>query len=188
MPSITRRLFSFEDCLRMVETGILRPSERVELINGELILMTPNGPRHGAVVDRATRTFITLMGDSAIVRTQGTVVLDRFFAPEPDIALLRPRDDYYAAQNPSAAEVLLIIEVADSSVEYDTTTKLHLYAILGIPEYWVADLQNDRLLIHSQPHGDNYGVMRELHRGDRLAPILLPASRLSVDVLLNPLS
>jgi len=172
----------------MAETGILRPSERVELINGELIVMTPIGPRHGAVVDRVTRTFITLAGDSAIVRTQGTVVLDRFFAPEPDIALLRPRDDYYIANNPSAEDVLLIVEVADSSLEYDTTTKLHLYAIVGIAEYWVADLQSERLLIHSEPSGDTYAKVRELHRGDTVAPVLLPDCRVPVDVLLKTLS
>src|SRR5262245_25281528 len=124
--NITRRLFTFDDCLRMVETGILRPSERVELINGELVVMTPIGPRHGSVVDRTTRALIMTAGDQAIVRTQGTIVLDPFVAPEPDIVLLRPRDDDYGTKNPGAEDVLLIIEVADSSLEYDTTAKLGL--------------------------------------------------------------
>src|SRR4030095_2184453 len=93
--NITKRLFTFDDCLRMVDTGILRPSERVELINGEIVVMTPIGPRHGAAVDRTTRAFIKLVDDKAIVRTQGTIVLDRFVAPEPDIVLLRPRIDDY---------------------------------------------------------------------------------------------
>ena len=134
----------------MVETGILRPSERVELINGEIVVMTPIGPRHGAVVDRTTRAFIKLADDKAIVRTQGTIVLDRFVAPEPDIVLLRPRTDDYVTKNPGVGDILLIIEVAESSLEYDTTAKLGLYAILGIPEYWVADLQNRDPCSHRQ--------------------------------------
>src|SRR4030095_9790151 len=92
--------------------------------------------------------------------------------PEPDITLLRPRDDDYAAKNPSAEDILLIVEIADTSVEYDTTAKLHLYAIVGIPEYWVADLENHRLLIHSEPKGDTYDAVRELHRGDTVVPIV----------------
>jgi Uma2 family endonuclease len=112
--NITRRLFTFDDCLRMVEAGILQASERVELINGELVVMTPIGPRHGAIVDRVTRALIKGAGDTAIVRTQGTIVLDPFVAPEPDIVLLRPRQDDYISKNPTAEDILLIIEVADS--------------------------------------------------------------------------
>jgi Uma2 family endonuclease len=181
--NITKRLFTFDDCLRMVETGILRPSERVELINGELIVMTPIGPRHGGVVDRTNRAFIKLADDKAIVRTQGTVVLDRFVAPEPDIVLLRPRADDYVTRNPGVDDILLIIEVADSSLEYDTTAKLSLYAILGIPEYWVADLQNQRLLVHSDAKGDAYASVRELRVGESLAPRLLPECRITTDLL-----
>jgi len=169
----------------MVETGILRPSERVELINGEIVVMTPISPRHGAVVDRTTRALIRLAGDTAIVRTQGTVVLDQFVAPEPDIVLLRPRDDDYISRNPGAEDILLIIEVADSSLEYDTTAKLGLYAILGIPEYWVADLKSQRLLVHSKAEGDSYAVVNERHRSDTVAPLLLPGCRIPVDLLLG---
>lgn len=168
----------------MVETGILRPSERVELINGEIVVMTPIGRRHGAVVDRTTRAFIKLADDKAIVRTQGTIVLDRFVAPEPDIVLLRPKEDDYITKNPGVADILLIIEVAQSSLEYDTTAKLGLYAILGIPEYWVADLQNQRLLVHSEPTGDSYASVNELHRGETVLPLLLPTCSIPVDLLL----
>jgi Uma2 family endonuclease len=184
MSNITRRLFTFEECLRMAETGILSPNERVELIAGELVIMSPIGPRHGVAVDRANREMIRLAGNKAIVRTQGTVVLDRFAAPEPDLALLRPKDDEYLSKNPAAEDIFLILEVADSSLDYDTTTKLGLYAILGVHEYWVADLQNRRLLIHSEPKGDTYTVRRELNPGDSVAPLLLPDCRIPVDLLL----
>jgi Uma2 family endonuclease len=181
---ITKRLFTVDDCYKMAEVGILAPSERVELIRGEILVMSPTGPRHGAAIDKATQAMIRLAGDTAIVRTQGTVVLDRFAAPEPDIVLLRPRVDYYVTKNPSAEDILLIIEVADSSLDYDATTKLSLYAILGVPEYWIADLQNNRLLVHSGPKGDTYRAFREFHSGETVAPLLLPDCRIPVEFLL----
>jgi len=182
--NITRKLFTFDDCLRMAETGILSPADRIELVRGEVLVVSPSGPRHAAIIDAVNRTMVRLAGDAAIVRIQSTVVLDRFAAPAPDIALLRPRHDFYAEKHPGSPDILLIIEIADSSLEYDTTVKLGLYAILGIPEYWVADLQNNRLLVYARPEGDTYREMRELHRGNTVAPQLLPDCRISVDLLL----
>jgi Uma2 family endonuclease len=181
---IQRRLFTIDDCYKMVEAGILRSDERVELIRGEIIKMSPIGTRHAAVVDRVNRAFGRLAGDNAIVRVQSTTVLDEFCAPEPDVALLRPRDDFYVHKHPAGPDILLIVEVADSSLEYDTTVKVEIYAILGVREYWVADLQNSRLLVHSDLSGDSYGTIREFHRGDTLAPQLMPDCRLAVDALL----
>jgi Uma2 family endonuclease len=181
---ITRKLFTVDDCYKMSEVGILSPTERVELIGGEIILVSPPGPRHGAAVDRASRAFIKLVRDKAIVRTQGGVVLDRFAAPLPDLALLRPKADEYVAKNPGASDILLLVEVADSSLEFDTTVKLSMYAILGIREYWVADLAEDRLLVYSKPAGDSYQIEKELHRGNTIAPRALPHCRIAVDVFL----
>lgn len=183
---LTRRLFTVDECYRMVEAGILRPDERVELIRGEIIKMSPIGPRHGAAVDGANRAFIRLAGDDAIVRVQGTVVLDQLVAPEPDLVLLRPRDDFYVKKNPGGPDILLIVEVADSSLDYDTNVKSALYAILGVAEYWVADLQNDRVLCYSDPVKDteHYQTIREFHQGDILAPQLLPRCTMKADVLL----
>jgi Uma2 family endonuclease len=181
---IERRLFTVDDCYKMAEVGILSPEERVELIRGEILVMSPAGPRHGTAVDRTSRAMIRLVGDTAIVRTQGTVVLDRFAAPQPDLALLRPKEDGYVDRNPGGADILLIVEMANSSLEYDTTVKLGLYAILGVPEYWVADLQNNRVLIYADPRRETYRTFREVHRGETVAPQLLSDCRIVVDLLL----
>jgi Uma2 family endonuclease len=181
---IARKLFTIDDCYKMAEVGILSPAEQVELIRGEILLMSPTGPRHGTAVDRTNRAMIRLVGDTAIVRTQGTVVLDRFAAPQPDLALLRPKEDEYVDRNPDAADILLIIEIADSSLEYDTTVKLGLYAILGIPEYWVADLHNNRVRIYTQPDRDSYRSSREVGRGEIIAPQLFPDCHVPADLLL----
>jgi hypothetical protein len=112
--AVTRRRFTIDDCQRMEDAGILRAEDRVELIDGEFVTMMAIGPRHHASVDRATRAFVTKVGESAIVRVQGAVVLDLYNAPEPDHVLLRPRADFYASRNAGPADIHLIIEVAES--------------------------------------------------------------------------
>jgi len=184
MSNIARRLFNSDSYLRMAEAGILSPADRVELIGGEILVMSPIGSRHGAAVNAANRAFVRAVGERALVWIQSTVVLDPFVVPEPDIALLKPRDDFYASKHPGLGDILLIVEVADSSLEYDTSVKLGLYAILGIPEYWVADLRNNRLLVYSQPQGEAYQVVHELKRGEFISPAALPDCKLSVDLVL----
>jgi Uma2 family endonuclease len=181
---ITKRLFTIDECLRMVEAGILSESDRIELIDGELVAMTPIGAPHNAAVDRANRAMVNATGDRAIVRTQGSVGLDEYNAPQPDVVLLRPQEDFYYYQLPGPSDILLIVEVADSSLQYDRKIKGRLYARLGVPEYWIADLQNACLFAYSEPSGESYGVVREFHRGDSIAPLLLPECRFQVDVLL----
>jgi Uma2 family endonuclease len=182
--NITRKLFDSDSYLRMAEAGILLPTDRVELIRGDILVMSPIGLRHGVAVNAALRAIVRSIGEKALIWVQTTVVLDKFVVPEPDIALLKPRDDYYATKHPGASDILLIVEVADSSLEYDTTVKLGLYAILGIPEYWVADLRNDCLFVYAQPEGDAYRVVRELHRGEFIAPRALPESEFPVGLFL----
>ena len=182
--NITRKRFDSDAYLRMGEVGILSPTDRVELIDGEVLVMSPIGHRHGVAVNGAVRTIGKTLGDKAFLWVQTTIVLDRFVVPEPDLVLLQWRDDFYAGKRPSVTDVLLIIEVSDTSLEYDTTVKLGLYAILGIPEYWVADLRNDLLLVYSDPQGDIYRVSRELGRDASVAPLAFPESELPVKVFL----
>ena len=182
--NIRRKLFDSESYLRMAETGILSPGERVELIGGEILVMSPIGVRHGASVNSALRMIVRTVGDNAFIWVQTTVILDTFVVPEPDIALLKPRDDSYATKHPGVKDILLIIEVADSSLEYDTSVKLGMYAILGISEYWVVDLRNNRLLVYSDPEKDAYRVARELKRDEFVAPSALPECEFPVSAFL----
>jgi Uma2 family endonuclease len=181
---VTKRLFTVHDYHRMGEAGILSEDDRVELIYGEIVAMSPIGPRHNAAVDRANRAMVHATGDKAIVRVQGSVGLDEYNEPQPDIVLLRPKEDFYASRLPDPGDILLIVEIAESSLEYDRTIKSRLYAETGIPEYWVADLKKDCLFAYGDLRDKSYHRIRELHRGDYVAPLLLPECRLRIDVLL----
>jgi Uma2 family endonuclease len=172
--AVTRRRFTVDDYQRMEEAGILRAEDRVELVDGEFVRMMAIGPRHHASVDRANRAFVTKLGESAIVRVQGAVRLDLYNAPEPDLVLLRPRSDFYATRHAGPADVLLILEVAESSIEYDRTVKALLYARADVPEYWVVDLNERILYCYLSPHRAGYRNVREYARGQLLAPQLLP--------------
>jgi Uma2 family endonuclease len=185
---LTRRLFTVDDYHRMVDAGILSERDRVELIEGEILAMTPIGPPYGAAVDRANRAMVTATGDRAIVRVQGSVRLNEYNEPQPDFVLLRPKDDYYATGLPGPKDIFLIVEVAQSSLEYDRTVKARLYAENGIPEYWVADLEHDCVFVHTDPRGGAYRTVRQLQRGESIAPDLLPDCQLKVDALLVSLS
>jgi Uma2 family endonuclease len=112
------------------------------------------------------------------------VVLHKFAAPMPDIVLLKPPGKTYLERNPDASDILLIVEVADSSLEQDSTVKLHLYAITGVLEYWVADLRNSRLMVYRDPVGDEYRSVQELRRGETVSPSMLPHCVIAVDLLL----
>jgi Uma2 family endonuclease len=181
---ITKRLFSVHDYHRMVDAGILSEDDRVELIRGEILAMSPIGPRHSAAVLRANQAIGRIVGDRAIVGVQGSIRLDEYDEPQPDVYLLLPKDDYYASGHAGPADIFLIVEMSDSSLEYDQTIKARLYAETGIVEYWIADVRNDRLLVYSDIRDRSYAVCRELHRGETIAPALLPGCQIKVDVLL----
>ena len=146
-----RRLISVDTFHRMGEAGILGPSDRVELIAGEIIDMSPIGAMHAALVDMLARHFGRRAGRSLVVRCQNPLRLDDLSEPEPDLAILRPRADCYTTAHPEAADVLLVIEVADTSLAYDLGTKVPLYARHGIPEVWVIDAATRRTRLFRQP-------------------------------------
>ena len=151
-----RRPFTVGEYYRMAEAAILTEEDRVELIAGQIVAMSPIGSRHAACVDRLNGLLHRQSEQAFIVRVQSPIVLDAYSEPEPDLVLLRPRTDFYADAHPAASDVLLAIEVADTSVDYDREVKLPLYAQAGLPEVWLIDLQKDRIEVFAQPQGRAY--------------------------------
>jgi Uma2 family endonuclease len=182
---VIKRRFTADDYQRMGQTGILSSQDRVELIDGEVVAMSPIGPRHSACIDRATRMLVLLLRENAIVRIQSSVRLDRYNEPEPDLVLLRPRADFYASRLPGPADILLIIEVAESSMDYDREVKAPLYAGSAVPEYWVVDLNTNQLLCHADPADGAYRALRYYRPGESVAPAQLPGLVIAVGDLLG---
>ena len=175
------RRFSVDEYYRMAEAGILHEDDRVELLDGEIIEMTPIGSLHAACVDRLNRIFVSACGDRAIVRVQNPVRLSTDSEPEPDLAILRPRADDYARAHPGPADVLLVIEVADSSLEYDRGRKAQAYARSGIPELWIVDLASEVVFVCRDPGARFYRVEETRRRGQRLEVAGLSGVALAVD-------
>jgi Uma2 family endonuclease len=163
-----RYYFSVDDYYRMADAGVFPIDARVELIDGEVIEMCPIGNRHAGCVNRLGMILTRSVSDFAIVAIQNPVRLNDFSEPQPDIALLKPRADYYSNSHPTPADVLLIIEVADTSVNFDRRVKLPLYACAGIPETWVMVLPKDQIEVHSQPINGKYQKVQRLKRGKAL--------------------
>lgn len=171
---ITRRLFTVENYHRMAEAGILSEEDRVELIDGEVVQMSAIGLRHQASVDRATRFLTRTVGDDAIVRVQGSARLSLYSEPEPDLLLLRFREDFYAESAAGPDDILLIVEVADSSLAYDRTVKSSLYARSGIADYWILSLVDDVLEVRRTPVGGAYRSVTTHESADSVRPLALP--------------
>ena len=159
--ALRRRRFTLDEYHRMGETGILGEDDRVELIEGEIIEMTPIGSRHAATVARIHQLFVRRLGDRAVVWSQNPLLLARQQSePEPDVMLLTSRSDFYAGALPEPPDVRLLVEVADTSLQYDRRTKLPLYARARVAEVWLVDLGTSRLEIHRAPGNDVY---RDVH-------------------------
>jgi len=182
---LTRRRFTVTEYHRMAEAGILREDDRVELLDGEVVEMTPIGPRHAGRVKRLNRIFSARVGDRAIVSVQDPIVLGTHWEPEPDVVLLRPRPDFYGSAHPRPEDVLLVVEVAETSLERDREIKLPAYAAAAIPEVWILNLLEDGLDVYRDPASDGYGKVRRLERGGRVAPLALPDLELSVEEILG---
>lgn len=151
-----RHRITVDEYYRMAEVGLLAPDARVELIEGEIIDVAPIGTDHGSVVDRLNHLLVHAVADRAIVRVQGAVRLSRASEPQPDVALLAPRNDYYRGGHPSGADTFLVIEVSDSTLRYDRDVKVPLYARHGVPEVWIIDLQGSRMLSFRSPADGKY--------------------------------
>jgi Uma2 family endonuclease len=182
---VTKRLFTADEFYKMVEAGILTKYDHVELIDGEIIQMSPTGYRHVVCVDRAMLNFFEAFGRRAVISSQSGLPLSDLTVPQPDVIVYKPRADLYAAKKRTAADVLFIVEVADSSLAFDQKVKLPRFAAAGISEYWIEDLQHDLLLIHREPRGTTYDTVITLRPGDFISPAAFPDVKFSVEELLS---
>ncbi len=168
------RQITVEEYHRMGDVGILHDDERLELIDGEIIKMTPIGSRHAYCVNRMTEFLVTRLGSRAIVSTQNPVCLGKFSEPQPDIAIIKRSERKYMTRHPDASDVYLIIEFADSSINFDRDVKLPAYAKAGIYEVWIIDLVSECIEIYQEPATSGYKKMNKNKGSDTFAPSSFP--------------
>jgi len=185
MPVLTEHRFSVKAYYRMVEAGVLLPDARVELLNGRIIDMSPIGPAHGGTVKRLSRIFNANASGRWLVSTQDPLRLDDHSEPEPDVALLKPSPDDYKSRHPRPEDVFLLIEVSDSTLDYDREEKLPAYGRAGVAEVWIVDLNAAAIEVYRDPHFTGYSSKTVLGAGDQIAPLAFPDAVVDVRELLK---
>ena len=176
------RRFTVDEYYRMAEAGILTRDERVELVDGRIVAMNPIGSPHAWCVSRLTR--VLARRDDVLVNVQNPIRLDDRSEPEPDLIVLRletPTD-----RHPRPEDVLLVIEVADTSLAYDRGTKAPLYARHGIPELWIVDLGEERVEVHREPSQGGYRLVQFFGRGQTVHPLFAPDLGIEADAIFGP--
>lgn len=182
---LERRHFTVEEYHRMAGAGILTEDDRVELIDGEILTMTPIGWRHAACVATLIHLFSPLSRDRAVLWPQNPIGLGPRSEPQPDVTLLRPRRDMYRHAGPRSEDVLLLVEVADTSIAYDRGVKLSLYAAAGIPEVWLVDLEGRAVEVHRAPTPPGVRETQRLLPGEPVSPAAFPDVVLAVAEILG---
>ena len=178
---VAKKLFTVEEYHRMGEAGIFHPEARLELIEGEIIEMSPVGDRHIECVNRATALFSARLSGKVMVSVQNPVRLSRYTEPQPDILLARPRDDYYAGKRIVPADTFLVIEISDTTLRYDRNRKMSLYAKSGVSEVWIENLQEDVILVYQKPGPETYSASLTFHRGESISLAAFPEILFKVD-------
>lgn len=185
-PALARRRFTVEEYYRMAEVGVLRPDERVELLDGEVVHVSPMGSPHAACVRALNGQLAARVAGRALVCVQLPLRLDDHSEPEPDVMLVRPRDDGYASAHPGPGDALLVVEVGASSAASDREVKGPLYARAGVPELWLVDLTRGEVTCCRAPAGEGWEHVTVHRPGDTLAPAALPDLALDLEQLLGP--
>jgi len=182
---LTKHRFNTKDYYRMAETGVLGPEARVELLDGEIIDMSPIGPSHGGVTKRLNDHFTQCSKGRWLVAVQDPVHLDDHSEPQPDLMLLKRSADFYGSRHPGPADVLLLIEVADSSLGYDRERKLPAYASAGISEVWIVNLNEHSVETYRGRHGTGYRSTAILRAGDQACPEAFKDAAIGVKEMLG---
>ena len=185
--AIRHRRYDVDAYYALAASGVISPDDRVELIEGEIIPMSPIGVHHAFAVRHVARRMALLdIHERAVLSVQSPLRLDAWSEPEPDIVVLVPRVDDYRHAHPGPGDALLVIEVADTTIRYDRGRKLPLYARSGIPEVWIVDLRKSRIEVYREPQGGAYAVKTVLGRGASLSPAAFPDVSLTVDEIIGP--
>ncbi|BAY15788.1 hypothetical protein NIES21_16070 [Anabaenopsis circularis NIES-21] len=166
---LLRHKFTVQQYHKMVESGILTENDRVELIRGEIVEMSPIGTKHAGCVNRLINLLVQLLGNRVIVAAQNPVELNDNSQPQPDVALLKPRDDFYAAAHPQPQDIFLLIEVADSTIIYDREEKIPLYAEANIIAVWLVDINEQVVEVYQQPSATGYQFIQKFAGGETLS-------------------
>ena len=182
---IERILFTSEQYEKMIEAGILEEGDNVELLKGEIVKMAPIGLRHAGCVARLTTIFASSLGRSGIVWPRNPIRLADDTQPEPDVALLKPSPDFYSNSRPGPHDVLLLVEVADTSLEKDRTVKVPLYAEAGIELLWIVNLNEDVVEVYAAPRNGRYTKMSRVVRGETILLPLPGGISVTVDEILG---
>ena len=180
------RKFTVEEYYRMAEVGILHPEERVELICGEIVPMAPIGKPHAVGLRRVDRILQKALEGVAIVSAQNPIHLGPYSEPEPDLAVLRLKEDEYLSEHPEPGDILLVVEIADTTLSHDKQVKTLLYAQAIIPETWIMNLVDDCIEAFTGPGPEGYANHAVYQRGDRISPSTLPDVDFAVEDLLPP--
>ena len=175
-----RHAVSAEEYLRMGEGGVFAPEARLELIEGEIVEMAPIGSPHAGMVNILNRLFSRVAGNVAVVAVQNPLIVGDRSVPQPDLVLLRPRADSYTRSHPTAADVLLVVEVADTTLPFDLGTKIPLYARCGIAETWVIDVQERVVRVFRDPSASGYRTSFTVSGDESVAVLALPAAVVSL--------
>jgi Uma2 family endonuclease len=179
----TKKLFTVDEYYRMAEVGILKPDDRVELIDGEIIEMSPIGNRDAGCVNRLNHLFTSTFKSRVVVSVRHPMRLNKYNEPEPDIALLRPRSDFYASKTPAADDLFLIVAVADTTLAYDRNVKVPRYAAAAVPETWIVNLRDDRLLVYRDAVAGACNTSLVLRRSESVSASETPDIVFAVDDL-----
>jgi Uma2 family endonuclease len=177
---VERWRFTVDDFYRMGELGIIPPDARVELVDGDVFKMAPIGSHHQGSVDALDEMLRERLGRRVTISIQGPLNLGPYGTPQPDVMVLKRRDDHYRTANPTAPDVFLVIEVSDTTLAHDRDTKGPMYARAEVAEYWIADLARSRLLVFCQPAHGEYRSMQVLVPGDTVQPASFPDVSIAV--------
>lgn len=177
--------FSREAYHRMIDAGVIDPESHVELIDGEIFMMSPIGPGQASYTSQLAEFFVRCLPATLQCRVQMPIIAGDHSEPEPDIAIVKRRDDYYKHEHPTHNDVTLIVEVAQSSLSFDLGPKLRLYASTGILEYWVVDPDHALIHVHRAPSASRYTDITKLQSGDSISPLSAPDCQVTVDWLFS---